>query len=57
MYQKDSFEIMDTNLTELAEELAFEEDMATDPYDDADWADDVDEFGFDPYEGCYTYDC
>lgn len=57
MYQKDHFEIMDTNLTELAEELAFEEDMETDPYDDADWADDVDEFGFDPYEGCYTYDC
>lgn len=39
MYQKDNFEIMDTILTELAEELAFEEDMASDPYDDADWAD------------------
>lgn len=22
-----------------------------------DWEDDVDECGFDPYEGCYTYDC
>lgn len=26
------FEIMDTNLTELAEWLDFEADMATDPY-------------------------
>lgn len=39
MYQKDIFEIMDTNLAELAEELDFEADMETDPYDDADWAD------------------
>jgi hypothetical protein len=39
MYLKDQFEIMDTNLTELAEELAFEADMATDPYDDVNWAD------------------
>ena len=38
MYQKDHFEIMDTNFAMLAEELAFEEDMATDPYDDAHWA-------------------
>lgn len=57
MYQKDRFEIMDTDLTELAEELAYEEDMETDPHDDADWADRYDECGFDPYEGCYTYDC
>lgn len=21
------------------------------------WEDDYDECGFDPYEGCYTYDC
>lgn len=29
-----------------------------DDWDD-DWDDepDVDECGFDPYEGCYTYDC
>ena len=39
MYQKDNFEIMDTNLTELAEWLAFENDMASDPYDDANQAD------------------
>ena len=57
MYQKDHFEIMDTNLTELAEELAFEEDMGTDPHDDDEWEDLYDECGFDPYEGCYTYDC
>lgn len=31
----------------------------TDPEeeDDCDYPDDVDECGFDPYEGCYTYDC
>ena len=28
------FEIMDTNLTELADWEAFEADMATNPYDD-----------------------
>ena len=39
MYQKDDFEIMHTNLTELAEWLAFEDDMTSDPYDDANWAD------------------
>ena len=39
MYQKDNFEIMDTNFAEFAEWLAFEDDMASDPYDDADWAD------------------
>ena len=25
-------------------------------YETPDW-DEVDETGFDPYEGCYTYDC
>ena len=25
--------------------------------DDDDILDDIDEMGFDPYEGCYTYDC
>ena len=39
MYNKDQFEIRDTDLTELAEELAFEEDMETDPYGDTNWAD------------------
>ena len=39
MYQKDNFEIMDTNLTELAEWLVFEDDMASDPYGDTNWAD------------------
>lgn len=31
-----------------------------DPNEDEDFdefVDDVDECGFDPYEGCYTYDC
>jgi hypothetical protein len=26
-------------------------------YEEDDYEDDVDECGFDPYEGCYTYDC
>ena len=26
-------------------------------YEDEDFDDDVDECGFDPYEGCYTFDC
>ena len=48
----------------LAEELY--EECATEYYDD-DYIDDADydtvdadtyyEMGFDPYEGCYTYDC
>lgn len=43
MYLKDQFEIMDTNLAELAEWEAFEEDMATDPHGDNDWADRMEE--------------
>lgn len=39
---------------ELAEQLY--EECATEFYDD-DYETDVDECGFDPYEGCYTYDC
>ena len=34
MLSMEYFEIMDTNLTELAEWLDFEADMATNPYDD-----------------------
>lgn len=30
---------------------------AMDEEDDWDDEPDVDECGFDPYEGCYTYDC
>lgn len=26
-------------------------------FEENDWNDDVDETGFDPYEGCYTFDC
>lgn len=40
--------------TDLAERL-FEE-CATEWYDD-NYIDDADECGFDPYEGCYTFDC
>lgn len=28
-----------------------------DYFDEEEFVDDVDECGFDPYEGCYTYDC
>lgn len=59
------FEYMDTILTELADELAMEEDFdEEDPYggldpeddgwDEPDW--DLD-MGYDPYMGCYTDDC
>ena len=37
---------------ETSEEVAY-----FDPSDDEDYEPDVDECGFDPYEGCYTYDC
>lgn len=48
--------------TELAEQLwevltdAEEYEDDSDDYD-RDYEPDVDETGFDPYEGCYTYDC
>lgn len=51
---------------ELAEELFEECEELAHPHwtqddDDLDstahFIDDVDECGFDPYEGCYTYDC
>ena len=34
-------------------------DLIADMDEEDDWDDepDVDECGFDPYEGCYTYDC
>ena len=34
-------------------------DLIAEMDEEDDWDDDpdVDEFGFDPYEGCYTYDC
>lgn len=37
---------------ELAEEL-----FKTLTDDEDDYEPDIDECGFDPYEGCYTYDC
>ena len=39
---------------ELAERLY--DECAKDAYDE-DFETDTDECGFDPYEGCYTYDC
>lgn len=40
------------------DESEYEKDDYEDDYEQ-DWDDepDVDECGFDPYEGCYTYDC
>ena len=52
--------------TELAEQLFEECEELAHPHwaqddDDLDstlhFIDDVDETGFDPYEGCYTFDC
>ena len=40
---------------QLAEELY--EVLTADEDEDCDCEPDVDECGFDPYEGCYTYDC
>ena len=59
------FEFMDTILTELADEMAMEEDFEEEnPYEDLDPEDDdwdepnwdLDE-GFNPYMGCYDFDC
>ena len=48
--------------TDLAEQLFEECEELAHPHwaqddDDEDYEPDVDETGFDPYEGCYTYDC
>jgi hypothetical protein len=47
---------------ELAEQLFEECEELAHPHwaqddEDEDYEPDVDECGFDPYEGCYTYDC
>ena len=45
---------------ELAEQLFEECEELAHPHwcqDDEDYESDADECGFDPYEGCYTYDC
>ena len=42
---------------ENGEEVAFFDRENPDAGDEPDWAGDADECGFDPYEGCYTYDC
>ena len=39
---------------ESGEEVAFFDPEAG---EEPDWDGDADECGFDPYEGCYTYDC
>ena len=42
---------------ELAEQLWEEITQGADLEEDEDYEPDVDETGFDPYEGCYTWDC
>lgn len=32
-------------------------DEVNERQDEEDFSDDIDESGFDPYEGCYTFDC
>lgn len=49
-------------LFEECEELAHphwaQDDDDEDPWDeDEEYLDEADETGFDPYEGCYTFDC
>lgn len=54
------FEFMDTILTELADEMAMEADFEEEnPFEDEDWEEpDWDsEIGFNPYMGCYDFDC
>ena len=41
--EMDMMESMEAMMAEVAEELAFEADMETDPFDDAHWADRMDE--------------
>lgn len=49
--------------TDLAERLYEECAELANPHwcqddeEEEDFSDDVDESGFDPYEGCYTFDC
>ena len=48
--------------TDLADQLFEECEELAHPHwtqydEDEDYEPDVDECGFDPYEGCYTYDC
>ena len=46
------------NKCELAKDLFTEEEYEDDFDDyDRDYEPDINECGFDPYEGCYTYDC
>ena len=50
----------ETGKTELAEQLwkvLTDDEEYEDDYDDYDRDYKPDECGFDPYEGCYTYDC
>ena len=42
---------------ELAAQLWEEIRQGADLEEDEDYEPDVDETGFDPYEGCYTWDC
>ena len=54
------FEFMDTILTELADEMAMEADFEEEnPFEDEDWEEpDWDsEIDFNPYMGCYDFDC
>ena len=53
--------LVEMNKNELAQCLFEECEELVHPHwcvdDDDDYEPDVDECGFDPYEGCYTYDC
>lgn len=52
----DGWEIMGDAIEEVADWEEFEADTAeSDPWDD-EWEPDL-EMGFDPYAGCYDFDC
>jgi hypothetical protein len=49
--------LVNDETSEVVDEFDPDQLEFTEPNKDEDFEDDVDESGFDPYEGCYTYDC
>ena len=52
--EQGKYELAEDLFKTLTDDEEYEDDF--DDYD-RDYEPDVDECGFDPYEGCYTYDC
>ena len=49
--------LTETNLSELEKKIKEIKALTDDDECEDNYEPDVDECGFDPYEGCYTYDC